>query len=57
MERMFNDIGYEVTKYVQSKKTKFVKTRKEAVKLTEKIGYFYDVFDVEKNPIGYGIPN
>jgi hypothetical protein len=57
MERMFNDIGYEVTKYVTNKRTTFVESRAEALKLTEKIGYFYTVFDVKKNPIGYGIPN
>ena len=57
MERIFNDIGFEVTKYVNNKKTKFVESRLEALKLTEKVGYFYMVFDVKKNAIGYGIPN
>lgn len=57
MERIFNDIGFEVTKYVNNKKTKFVESRLEAIKLTEKVGYFYEVFDVKKNAIGYGIPN
>lgn len=57
MERMFTDIGFEITKYVANKKTKFVESRAEALKLTEKVGYFYTVFDVKKNAIGYGIPN
>jgi hypothetical protein len=57
MERMFNDIGYEVTKYVANERTKFVESRAEALKLTKKAGYFYMVFDVKKNAIGYGIPN
>jgi hypothetical protein len=57
MERMFNDIGFEVTKYVANKRTIFVESRAEALRLTEKVGYFYMVFDVKKNPIGYGIPN
>lgn len=57
MERMFTDIGFDVTKYVANERTKFVKSRAEALKLTEKTGYFYEVFDVKKNPIGYGIPN
>jgi hypothetical protein len=56
MERMFNDIGFEVTRYVANKKTIFVESRAEALKLTEKVGYFYIVFDVKKNAIGYGIP-
>ena len=56
MERMFNDIGFEVTKYVANKRTKFVESREEAIRLTEKVGYFYMVFDVKKNAIGYGIP-
>jgi hypothetical protein len=56
MERMFNDIGFEVTKYVANKKTIFVESREEALKLTEKVGYFYMIFDVKKNAIGYGIP-
>lgn len=54
---MFNDIGFEVTKYVANKRTKFVKSRAEALKLTEKLGYFYMIFDVNKNAIGYGVPN
>jgi hypothetical protein len=57
MERMFNDIGFEVTKYVANNKTKFVETRAEALRLTNKVGYFYMVFDTKKNAIGYGIPN
>ena len=57
MERMFNDIGFEVTKYVANKRTKFVESREEAIKLTEKVGYFYMIFDVNKKAIGYGIPN
>lgn len=56
MERMFNDIGFEVTKCVANKKTIFVESREEALKLTEKVGYFYMIFDVKKNAIGYGIP-
>jgi hypothetical protein len=56
MERMFNDIGFEVTKYVANKRTIFVESREEALRLTEKVGYFYMVFDVKKNAIGYGIP-
>lgn len=56
MERMFNDVGFEVTKYVANKRTKFVESREEAIRLTEKVGYFYMVFDVKKNAIGYGIP-
>lgn len=56
MERMFNDVGLEVTERVAKNKTKFVKTKKEATELTEKIGYFYVVFDVKKEMIGYGIP-
>ena len=54
---MFNDIGFEVTKYVANNKTKFVETRAEALRLTNKGGYFYMVFDTKKNAIGYGIPN
>lgn len=53
---MFNDIGFEVTKYVANKRTKFVETREEALKLTQNVGYFYMIFDVKKNAIGYGIP-
>jgi hypothetical protein len=56
MERMYNDTGLEVTKSIGSKKTKFVETREEAIKLTQKLGYFYTILDNKKNIIGYGIP-
>lgn len=53
---MFTDTGLEVTEFVKKEKTKFVETRAEAIKETEKLGYFYPVFDVKNNVIGYGIP-
>jgi hypothetical protein len=56
MERMFTDTGFEVTKLVGNGQTKFVETRAEAIKLTERAGYFYTVLDVKKGIIGYGIP-
>jgi|694.fasta_scaffold00162_27 hypothetical protein len=56
MERMFTDTGFEVTQLVGNKKTKFVETREEAKKLTERAGYFYTVLDAKKNIIGFGIP-
>jgi hypothetical protein len=56
MERMFTDTGFEVTKLVGNGQTKFVETRAEAIKLTERAGYFYTVLDVKKEIIGYGIP-
>ena len=56
MERMFNEMGLEVTEWVVKKKTKFVETKKEATELTERIGYFYVIFDNKKEMIGYGIP-
>ncbi len=54
---MFTDTGFEVTKLVANKRTIFVETREEAKKITEKAGYFYTVIDVNKNIIGFGIPN
>lgn len=56
MERMFTDTGFEITQLVKNKKTKFVETREEAIKLTEIVGYFYTVLDSNKNIIGFGIP-
>jgi hypothetical protein len=56
MERMFTDVGFEVTKLVGNKKTIFVETREEARKLTERLGYYYTILDVNKNIIGFGIP-
>jgi hypothetical protein len=56
MERMFTDTGFEVTQLVGNKKTKFVETREEARKITERAGYFYTVLDAKKNVIGFGIP-
>ena len=56
MEKMFTDTGFEVTQLVATKKTIFVETREEAIKLTERVGYFYTILDSNKNPIGFGIP-
>lgn len=56
MDRMFTDTGFEITKLVGNGRTKFVEKKSEAVKLTERVGYFYPVFDVKKNQIGYGVP-
>ncbi len=53
---MFTDTGLEVTEFVKNEKTKFVETKEEAVKLTQRFGYFYTVLDAKKNIIGYGIP-
>ena len=56
MSKMFTDAGVEVTKLVESGKTKFVETIREAKELTKMIGYYYPIFDAKKNVIGYGIP-
>ena len=56
MDKMFTDTGFEVTKLVENGQTKFVETRAEAIKFTERAGYFYTVLDVKKGIIGYGIP-
>ena len=56
MERMFTDTGFEVTQLVKDEKTRFVETREEAKKLTERAGYFYTVLDVKKSIIGFGVP-
>ena len=56
MGKIFTDTGFEVTKLVDNKKTIFVETKAEAVKLTERAGYFYTILDANKNIIGFGIP-
>jgi hypothetical protein len=56
MEKMFTDNGFEVTQLVKDEKTKFVETREEAIKLTQRVGYFYPILDVKKSIIGFGIP-
>jgi hypothetical protein len=56
MEKMFTDTGLEITEFVKKEKTRFVETRAEAIKLTERVGYFYTVLDSKKNIIGFGIP-
>lgn len=56
MDRMFTDTGFEVTKLVERGLTKFIETREEAKKLTERLGYFYTVLDSQKNTIGFGVP-
>ena len=47
-DKMFTDTGIEVTKLVENEKTKVVETRAEAVRLTERIGYYYPVLDTKK---------
>ena len=56
MDRMFTDTGFEVTQLVKNEMTRFVETRVEAIRLTERVGYFYTVLDDKKNIIGFGIP-
>jgi hypothetical protein len=56
MDRMFTETGFEITKVVSDNLTKIVETRLEAIKLTERVGYFYPVFDEKKVQIGFGIP-
>lgn len=53
---MFTQDRIEVTKRVEEGKTVFVESRKEAEEITKKASYFYDVFDEDKNHIGFGIP-
>ena len=53
---MFTDKGFEVTKLIKTGRTKFVETINEAKELTKMLGYYYPVFDTNKNVIGYGIP-
>ena len=56
MDRMFTDTGFEVTQLVKNEMTRFVETRVEAIRLTERVGNFYTVLDDKKNIIGFGIP-
>ena len=56
MYRQFTDTGIEVTERIKNGKTIFTDSREEAKKLTEKAGYYYDVYDHKKNFIGFGIP-
>ena len=56
MDRIFTDTGFEVTQLVKNEMTRFVETRVEAIRLTERVGYFYTVLDDKKNIIGFGIP-
>jgi hypothetical protein len=53
---MYNDNNVDVTRFFEEKRTILVKTKQEAIKLTKFLGYFYEVFDKNKNFIGYGIP-
>jgi len=53
---MFTDTGFEVTKLVDNGLTKFIETRIEAIRLTQKFGYFYEIFNSKREIIGYGIP-
>ena len=48
MSKMFTDTGIEVAKLVESGKTKFVETIREAKELTKMIGYYYAILDDKK---------
>jgi hypothetical protein len=54
--KMFTQEKIEVTKRIENGQTFFTKSKKEAIEITKKQSYFYDVFDKDGNHIGYGIP-
>jgi hypothetical protein len=56
MDKMFTDTGFDVTRLVDIGLTKFIDTRIEAIRLTQKFGYFYEIFNSKREIIGYGIP-
>jgi hypothetical protein len=59
MEKIYNsplDSRVDVTKYFIEKRTLLVLTLKEAIEKTKYRGYFYEVFNKDKDSIGYGIP-
>lgn len=59
MEKIYNsslDSRIDVTKFFDEQKSILVTTRKEALEKTKYRGYFYEVFNKDKELIGYGIP-
>lgn len=54
--KVFTDTRVEVTERIKSGLTQYVASRREAEIRTKLRGYFYELFDADKNPIGYGIP-
>ena len=59
MEKIYNsplDNRLDVTKYFEQKRSVLVLTLKEAIEKTKYRGYFYEVFNKDKQSIGYGIP-
>lgn len=59
MEKIYNsplDNRLDVTKYFNEGKTILVNTLKDAIEKTKYRSYFYEVFNKDKESIGYGIP-
>lgn len=56
INKLFNDCRVDVTERIKEGSTLFVLTRKDAELLTKLRGYFYELFDSERNLVGFGIP-
>jgi len=54
--KMYTGTKLEVTDFIKKGRTAFVKTIKEAIELTKRKSYYYEVFDDKQNLIGYGVP-
>ncbi|MEC4049310.1 hypothetical protein OX284_007695 [Flavobacterium sp. SUN046] len=54
--RMYTGTKVEVTDFIKKGRTAFVKTINEAIELTKRKSYYYEIFDDKQNLIGYGIP-
>jgi hypothetical protein len=56
-DKLYNDEGYEVTKYVNSGRTKVFYEKQEAEKHAKKIRtYLYPIYDKRGMFYGYGVP-
>jgi len=56
-DKLFNEEGYEVTKYVKSGRTSVFYTKEEAEKYSNRIRtYIYPVYDRDGRFYGYGVP-
>lgn len=55
---MWTENGVSIRERVANEQTQFCKTQKEAAEVArQKRSYFYQVFDIKNEHIGYAVPN
>jgi len=54
--KLYTDSKIEISKFIEQNRTMLINSRKEAEEITKYRGYFYEIYDENKNFLCYGIP-